>query len=113
VVTILPERNAGSFAVKSLADNVWEPTEGFKVRIDSVRGVRGLVAPSDSLALGWIVDVGGVPTVSFLSPDTTVKEDFSPSVPVRVGLSRPASVDVSVLVPRRSGTATYGESVGL
>jgi hypothetical protein len=113
VVTILPERNAGSFAVKSLADNVWEPTEGFKVRIDSVRGVRGLVAPSDSLALGWIVDVGGVPTVSFLSPDTTVKEDFSPSVPVRVGLSRPASVDVSVLVPRRSGTATYGDSAAI
>jgi len=115
VVTFLPGRINSSVSIATLSDNLWEPTEGFFLRIDSIRGASALTSPSDSLAKGWILDAGSIPTVWFLSPDTTVAEDAGDSVPVRIGLSRPASVDIKVTVPRMAGTAKFGNdyTVGL
>ncbi|MEK7394135.1 MAG: Calx-beta domain-containing protein, partial [Fibrobacterota bacterium] len=115
VVTFLPGRTQQSISVKSLSDNIWEPTEGFSIRIDKLAGASGVTSPSDSLAKGWILDDGGAPSVKFLSADTTVREDVADSVPVRIGMSRPASVDIKLTVPRQAGSAKFGTdyTVGL
>lgn len=106
MTTVLPGSRTSSVSVGTLADNIWEPTEFFKVRIDSVKGAG--LAVTDSVALGTILDVGEIPAVTFLSPDTSVMEDASDSVLVRLGLTRPSSVDLKVALVRQGGTAIYG-----
>jgi hypothetical protein len=111
-VVFLPGRKQASVSVVTLADNLWEPTEGFSIRIDRLAEASSLVAPVDSLAKAWIRDEGAVPSVRFLSSDTTVREDASDSVSVRLALSRPASIDIKVVVPRQVGTANFGTTLG-
>jgi hypothetical protein len=106
-IVLLPGQRLDTIRIATYTDSVWEPTETFFVRVDSV--LRGkLVVPVDSLAKAWILDANGAPTVSFLSADTSVREDVSDSVPVVVGLSGYASVDVKVRVVAQAGTATAG-----
>lgn len=109
VVTFLPGNNSGSVFISTLLDNVWESDEFFRIVIDSVRPPVGNgVGSYDTSAVGTVVDVGGIPNLRFLSPDTTVLEDRSGEVPVRVGLSRPASVDIVALILPAAGTAIMG-----
>ena len=111
VVIFLPGRKTASLSVGTLTDNVWEPTELFHVVIDSVRGVLDgakAATVAEPSATGWIKDVGEVPTVTYLSPDSSVHESHADSIPVRLGLSRPASVDITVNIPSPTGTATFG-----
>jgi hypothetical protein len=103
-IVFAPGSRQASIVVDVLTDSVWEPDESFSIRIDSV--VNGyLSSPLDSLAHAWIRDVNGAPTVAFLSPDTSVWEDRSDSVPVRVGLSGAASVPIKVVVALQPSTA--------
>jgi hypothetical protein len=106
-IVFSPGQTSALIGVKTYADSVWEPVESFFIRIDSLANGR-LRAPTDSLAKAWIKDANDAPTVSFLSPDTSVWEGKSDSVPVTVRLSGYASTDTKVLVVYAGGTATLG-----
>jgi len=111
VAILRPLHGTTSIAVTTLSDSVWEPTEVFGIKIDSIIGAdtaknRALLSPTDSIAKAWIKDVGGIPTVQFLTPDTSISE--GDSVRIVVGLSRPASIPVQVKIPNTPGTATPG-----
>lgn len=103
-IVFRPGTLQASIVVHVLTDSVWEPTESFHVRIDSVVHAT-LIDPTDSLVHAWILDANGIPTVGFLSPDTTVREDQSDSLEVRIGLSSKASVPVAVVVRLQPSTA--------
>jgi hypothetical protein len=104
-IVFAPGARQASIVVDVLKDSVWEPVESFDIRLDSV--VHGyLTRPLDSLAHAWIRDANGAPSVEFLSPDTSVWEDRSDSVTVRLGLSGAASIPVKVLVSLQPSSAT-------
>lgn len=103
-IVFAPGSRQASIVVDVLKDLVWEPNESFDIRIDSV--VHGyLTRPLDSLAHAWIRDANGVPSVEFLSVDTSVWEDRSDSVTVRLGLSGAASIPIKVLVALQPSSA--------
>ena len=108
ILVFLPGQTQGSIVIPTLKDSLWEPAENFFVRIDSI-AKGSFQDTADTLLQAWISDANGAPSMTFLSPDTTVQEDVSDSVPVRVGLSWAASVDLKVLVPRQAATATFGQ----
>jgi len=107
-IVFLPGQTQGSIVIPTLKDSLWEPVENFFVRIDSI-AKGSFLDMADTLIQAWISDANGAPSMTFLSPDTTVQEDVSDSVPVRVGLSWAASVDLKVVVPRQAGTASIGQ----
>ncbi len=99
---------SATLLVRTLVDALWELTETVKIRIDSVQG-GFLAASDDSVGVGAVLEEGAYPSVEILSPDTSVREDASARVPVRVRLTRRASVPLSArLVPTTTSTATWG-----
>lgn len=95
-----------SFAVRLTADSLWEPLEYFTLRLDSIKGSRVPVA-TDSFARAWIHERAAL-TVTYASPDDTVREDTAGTVPVRIRLSQPTSFPLKVRLPLLPGsTASF------
>ena len=107
VLLFLPGERLDSIPVSIFQDTVWEPDLSFEVRLDSV--VSRIPSVTDSVGLATLTDGGPVPVVQYLSPDTSVIEHKAGTVPVRLGLSRPSGVPLTLVVPvLPASTATLG-----
>lgn len=88
-----PGETSLTVSVVTLVDSIWEPTENFFVRIDSVRG--GFIADSSEDGRRGrvsLLEEGAYPTISFDMRDTSVWERNAGKVTVTAKLSRAASV---------------------
>jgi|GEM_PF-5429086 len=107
-LVFLPGETKLNVSVVSVIDSIWEPTENLWVRIDSVKG--GFVADGeDSLGMISLLEEGPFPTIAFDMNDTSVIEGKAGKVPVKVKLSRAASIplEIGILVDKAS-VATRG-----
>lgn len=112
-LVFLPGDSLRMVAVATTVDNIWEPSESLWVKIDSVRG--GFVAQGeDSLGMVRLLEEGAFPTVSFGMNDTAVVEGLAGKVPVKVVLSRGASIPLSIgILVDKATVATRGEDYQL
>lgn len=96
-LVFLPGEKSLKVSVSTLVDSIWEPTEMFQVRIDSVKG--GFLQDSSETGRRGnanLLEEGDYPTVSFDMRDTAVVESKAGDVPVKVKLSRAASIPLKV-----------------
>jgi hypothetical protein len=108
VLLLLPGKRFDSVAVRLHADTVWEPDLSFELKLDSV--VTGIGHTNDSIGLATILDNGPVPTIRYISPDTSVWESKIGTWPVRLELSRPAGIPLQALVPVLAATNVHGRT---
>lgn len=107
-----PGKRVDSIPVRLFADTVWEPDLSFELHLDTVSSRIPLT--TDSIGIATITDDGSVPTVQYVSADTSVTESLAGTVPVRLRLSRPAGVPISVAIPvLPATTATAGTHYSL
>ena len=97
VLLFYPGKRLDAIPVRIFQDTVWEPDLSFEIRLDSV--VSKIPLTTDSVGLATLTDGGPVPTVQYLSHDTSVIQHKAGTVPVRLGLSRPAGVPLTVVIP--------------
>jgi hypothetical protein len=97
VLLFLPGQRLDSIPVSIFQDTVWEPDLSFELRLDSV--VSRIPLATDSVGLATLTDGGPAPVVQYLSQDTSVIEHKAGTVPVRLGLSRPSGVPLTLVVP--------------
>jgi hypothetical protein len=112
VLLFLPGQRLDSIPVSIFQDTVWEPDLSFELLLDSV--VSRIPLATDSIGLATLTDGGPAPVVQYLSQDTSVIEHKAGTVPVRLGLSRPSGVPLTLVVPvLPASTAAPGTNFSL